>query len=136
MLHPSGSCVGGVCMTGEYPQRPSMGGERFNIESAQSMPHKQRLHDDERKIREVLVVDGIELAAGNLLLQGGKLERYDAFRLQEDRKSFHEVVDVWNVGQNIVGHNQVGATAVRSHTLRRLCSEEGRLGAHSGFSRD
>ena len=110
--------------------------ESFDIEHAQSMPSENALHDTEGEIREVLVVNGVELTAGDKFFQGRELKRDNPFRLQDDRKASDKIVDIRNVSQDVVGHDEIGDKAARIQVTRRGNPEEGRFGWDAGFSRD
>jgi hypothetical protein len=56
----------------------------------------------------VFVIDCIELIAFDQAKKMGEFERGDSIRLKKDSKAFDEVINVWYVGENVVGAYQVG----------------------------
>src|ERR1700722_773498 len=98
-----------------------------------------RLHDlnraDQGEIGEVLVVDRVELIVFNQTKQVRKLERQNAFRLQQDLQPFHKVVEVRHLRQDVVAENEVGATVSRREFFRQVCAEEAYERRNSFFDR-
>ena len=54
-----GACAPG--MPGEQPQRTAVDGQAFDVENFQSMPREQRLQRDEAEIKNVFVINRVEL---------------------------------------------------------------------------
>lgn len=60
----------------------------------------------------MLVVGGVELIFLHHAQQVGKLEESDhALRLEQAGEAGNEVIDVWHMGQHVVGHHQIGQLA-------------------------
>ena len=91
-------------------------------------PQPVRLHDldgaDQGKIREVLVVNGVELIEFNQTKQVREFECEDAVRLQQDLEAFHKVVEVGHLCQDVVADNEVGGAAFGGKFFRHLRTEE------------
>ena len=59
----------------------------------------------ERKVGKMLVIDGIELNLFNEVEQVRKLKCSYAVGLEQYRKSFSEIIDIWDMSKDIIrGH--------------------------------
>ena len=72
----------------------------------------------------MLVVNRVELIFRDELEQVRKLERDDAAGLQRDLQAADEIVDVGDVGHDVIAKQQVGGLAVGDKFLRRLHAEK------------
>src|SRR4051794_3537465 len=72
----------------------------------------------------MLMVDRVELVPLNQLEHVGKLDRQHSTGSEEPSEPLDEIVDVWNMSQHIVGHNQLGLLASRRQLVRELGPEE------------
>ena len=99
--------------------------QSFNIDQREPMGRSQPAHGAEREIREVLVVDGIELVFSQQPLKMRHLDGDDAFRRQEMRHAGDEVVEFRHLCQHIIGNDQIGVPAIGHHLPRSFGAEEG-----------
>ena len=81
----------------------------LDVDQLQAVPRRQALDGHEREVREVLVVDRVELVLRHQPLEVRKLQRDHAFRLQQERHAGDEVVEVGHLGQDVVADDQIGA---------------------------
>ena len=72
----------------------------------------------------MLVVDRVELVLAQQAQQVRELERRHAVGLEQRREAGDEVVDVGNVGQDVVGGDEVDLPARRRQLARELDAEE------------
>ncbi len=79
----------------------------------------------------MLVVDLVELVAGDRPLEMRELQRDRAFGLQQPGDAGHEVVDVRHLGQDVVADDQVGRVAIVRERARQLFAEERDAGGHA-----
>ena len=70
------------------------------------------------------MIDGVELVLRHQPFKMRKLQRDDAFRLQQDLHAGDEIVQVRHLGEHIVAHDQVGLLALRHEAARQLDAEE------------
>src|SRR4051812_44378533 len=84
----------------------------LDVEYGEAVCPEYLLHRRERQVREVLVVDGIELVFGEQPQKMRKFERRDAVRLQHIGKPGDKAVDVGHVRQNVIGGHQVSLLAL------------------------
>ena len=103
----------------------SVGRQSFNVDQRKPMGGSQAAYAAERKVRKVLVVDGIKLVFSQQPLKMRHLDSDDAFRRQEMRHTGDEVVEFRHLCQHIVGNDQIGLPAVGHHLFRSFRAEEG-----------
>ena len=60
----------------------------------------------------MLVIDRIEVVGFDELQEVRKFDRDAAVMLEKDAQAGNEVVDVGNMGQNIVAHDEIGLPPV------------------------
>ena len=82
----------------------------------------------QRKIREVLVIDGVVLAALDEARQAGELQRQRPPIIQQHRQTADEVPQVRNVGQDIVGRDEIGGSVALHQLSGGGLAEETHLG--------
>ena len=68
---------------------------------------------DEREIRKMLVINGIKLIFVHQPEQVWKLHGNDAARFEQDLHSLDEVIEVRNLGQDVVPQKEIGAPTGR-----------------------
>ena len=78
----------------------------------------------EREVREVLVVDRVELGPFEQPLNVRELEREQAVRRQQPGKALDEVVEVGDLGEDVVAGDQVGPAARCDELVGELHAEE------------
>ncbi len=77
----------------------------------------------QREIREMLVIDRIELVLLDQVGQMRKFQRDHAFRLQKQLQAAHKVIEVRDLRQNIVTDQEIGL-ASRADQLGGQCRAE------------
>src|SRR5262245_29284889 len=101
------------------PQRPAMGRDLLHVEQLEAMLACEPIDRYERKIREMLVIDGIKLILGNEPLEMRKLERDHSLRREQMRHTRGEIVEIRNLGQDIVADDEIGASPLGYQTFRK-----------------
>ncbi len=81
----------------------------------------QRGHGE---IAQVLVIDRVELAVIDQILDVRRFDYRDSVILQQRRDSFHEAVGVGHVREHVVAVNDVGSLALRDQLRGELVTEE------------
>src|SRR6266850_7408420 len=79
---------------------------------------------DEREIRKMLVIDGVKLIFVHQPEQVGKLHGNDAAGFEKDLHSLDEVIEVRNLGQDVVPQKEIGALTGRYELPRQFLVEE------------
>jgi hypothetical protein len=78
----------------------------------------------ERQIRKMLMIDRVEVIALDQFLQTGEFERDDAIRLEQFRKALDEIVDIGNMGEDIVADHQVNRAPLAQEPPSHCTAEE------------
>src|SRR6185436_4801316 len=81
--------------------------ELLDVEDTQAASSEDVADGHERQVGEVFVVDGVELVSLDEPQQMGKFHRDDAAIAQEDLHPTHEIIDVRNMGEDVVSDEQV-----------------------------
>ena len=102
-------------------QRAAMCRQRLNVDRHEAISGSETGQSDEREIREVLVVDRIELVFRDEPLEVRNLDRYNALRSQEVGHARDEVVELRHLRQNIVGDDQIGVAMFSDDFSRIRC---------------
>ena len=68
------------------------------------------LRRQQRKVGEMLVINRVKLILLDQAKQMRKLKRKYAIRLESHLQSFHKIVQIRNLGKNIVSQDQIGRT--------------------------
>ena len=113
-----------------------MGGELLDVDHRQTVPGQRLLRRQQREVREVLVVDGVELDLVHEVEQVGELDAQPPLRFEDQGEAGHEVVEIGDVGEDVVGHDEVGGAAPPDQVGRRLSTEEGGLGGNPPLDGD
>ena len=87
------------------PERSTVRRELFDVDHLQTVPARELIDCYERKVREVLVVDGVELILHHQAGQMREFQRHDTFGLQEPGYAGDEVIEIRNLGQNVVAND-------------------------------
>ncbi len=93
---------------------------------AEDPPDRQR-----REVREVLVVDRVELGLLDQVQQMGELHRQDAAGSQQHLQARHEIVQRRHVREHVVADDEVGRAALGDEFPGRLLAEEADHGRDS-----
>ena len=100
------------------------------------MRGEHALRDDEREIREMLVIDRVELVFLHQPQQVRELHRDHAAGLEQQAHAAHEVVQVGHVREHVVAGNQVRLAARGRELAGGLGAEELHQRGHALFLRD
>src|SRR5262245_30934741 len=79
---------------------------------------------EKREIREMLVVDRVELVSLNQPVQVWKLHRDHTALTQQHLEACHEIVQFRHMGEHVVADQQIGLTVLRGDVARGLLAEE------------
>src|SRR6266487_2561958 len=90
---------------------------------------------EQREVREMLVVDGVELVAGEQARQVRELDAGHPAGGQQHPHPRHEVVEIGHLGEDVVGDQQVRRPSLRPELLSQLGTEELRDGGHARLDR-
>src|SRR5215469_8190962 len=111
-------------MASKNAERPTVGRQLLDVKKCEPISSKNPFRGEEREVRKMLVVDGVELVALHQPQKVGKLQGEDALRLQCNFHSGHEVAQVRHLGEYIVANQQVRASLFPGQIGRHLFSEE------------
>ena len=116
-------CGPPVCCTKSRSEPPCVASS-CTSNTARLCLAKTRSTVQERKIRKVLVIDGVELALLDQAQQVRKLEGGNPGRLEESLKPVHEVVQIGHVRQHVIGDHQIRTLTVAYHRGGRRSVKE------------
>ena len=102
----------------------AMGRELFDIPEAQSLGGEHALHRVEREVGEVLVIDGVELGLFDQPQQVREFQGEGAAGLEGGLKAGGEVVDVRDVGIDVVADDEIPLTALGGQALAQVGAKE------------
>ena len=88
------------------------------------MTLEQRLERGEAEVKNVLVVDRVELATLDEIAGVGKFEDYAPAGLEQGFQAGDEVVRVWHMGEDVIAEDQVGLTFLASEILCKIVPEK------------
>ena len=97
----------------------------FHVKDQESVSFEDLAGGQKRKIREMFMVNRIELVACNQLQQMRKLHRNDALLAQDELHAADEVADIGHLCEHVVPDEQVGHCSFSNQLARRLTAEEG-----------
>ena len=101
-----------------------MGRDLLDVEEAHTVVREDGRHREEREVREVLVVDGVELVVPHQLEEVRELHGDDAVGGEQRGHAADEVVEVGHVREHVVAQQQVGSRALVAEPRRQLGAEE------------
>ncbi len=104
-----------------------MSPQLLDVDDAHLHAGEEGVEDQQREIREVLVVDRVELVLGDQPKQVRHLDRDDPLWLQEDLQALDEVEQPRYVREHVVARDEVGLDTARAEPLRCFGAEEGHL---------
>src|SRR5580698_1898641 len=105
-------------------QRTAMGSELLDVKYPQSMPARETVHRHQRKVREVLMVNRVELIFLDKPLEMREFECDHPLRRQQLRHSRSEVVEIGDLRQHVVADDEIGPTLPRREPPGEVQSEE------------
>ena len=107
----------------------------IDVEDLEAVRGQHLAAGEEREVREVLVVDRVELIALHEPQQVRDLDGHDPAGRQQGLHAAHEVVQVRHVGHHVVRHQQVGAPSLRRQPAGQVATEELHHGLDSALAR-
>ena len=102
----------GVVVACVDAQRSAVRGNFLDVEDAEAVGREDAARSGEREVREVLVVDRVELVLFDESREVRELHRDHTVGLQQQLDAGDEVVEVGDLGQHVVPDHQVGPDAV------------------------
>ncbi len=112
-------------MTHVPAQRPTVQlGEVLHVVEVQPVARHQRIDGGAREVAVVLVVDRVELDVVDHVADVGVLHREHAVVGEQRGEAADEVVDVRDVGHDVVGHDDVGRPVLGPDGVGGLHPEE------------
>ena len=95
-----------VIVDDEEPKRAPVRGELLDVEDAQSMAGEDPFRGQQRVVREVLVVDRVELVLLDEADEVRDLDRQDAPGRKQEVQRDSEVVEVRDMRENVVRNDE------------------------------
>ena len=94
-------------VTEKDAQRAAVGRQLINIGQGQAVLREELLHHAERELREVLVINCIELVVLDQAQEVREPERRDPIRREKDSEAFGKIMQLRHVREHVVRHHQV-----------------------------
>lgn len=114
----------------------AVNGEVEDIEGFESMPSKQGYESGQGEVEDVLVIDGVELEVFDEVAGVREFEDDATGGSDECGEAGDEIVDVGDVGEDVVGENEIGGLAVADKIGGELLGEELVEGGDPGIGSD
>src|SRR5579871_4605248 len=122
-------------MTKIKAQRPAMGPQLLDIEESEAVRRGDALGGEEREIREMLVIDRVELVLGDEPHEMRDLDGGDAARLHQNADAGDEGVEVRHLREDVVADDEIGAAALGRELAGEPRVEEIDQGLDAAFAR-
>src|SRR5271155_4377155 len=106
------------------PQRAAVRREFFHIENPQTMSRENLLRSNQRKIRKMLMVDGIKLIFLHQAQQVRKFQSNYSPLSQQNLHAGHKTIDVGHLREHVVAEQQIRAFSLRRQFSGKLASEK------------
>src|ERR1051326_5571403 len=100
------------------------------------MRGKDALDGRERKIEEMLMINRVELHAGDEPDEVRTFDGQYAVFSQKLAQARHEIIDRRHMRKHIVGGNEIGRSTLRNDALGRFLAKENRFGGYACRARD
>src|SRR5688572_13972654 len=101
-----------------------MGRQFINIEDFQIVCREQVRRRCQRKVRDVFVVNRIELVLFDEPHQMRKFQSDDAGGMEQQLQSRYESIQIGYVSKNVVTHNEVGTFSTSDQLKRKAFVEK------------
>ena len=88
-----------------------MNWQAFDMKDRQAMPLEKRLERCQAEVKNVLVINRIELRLFDKISRIGELENDSSFGLQQSPQACDEIVRVGRVRQDVVPENEIRVAA-------------------------
>ena len=105
-------------------QRAAVCRQLLHVDDRQAVCGEDPARRPEREVREMLVVDGVELVLVEQTLEVGELEGEQARGCKELRESGDEVVEVRHLGEDVVADDEVRPAALGRDLAGDVPAEE------------
>ena len=105
----------------------------LDVIQRESVPLEETRQGCHREVAQMLVVDRVKLAVVDQILNVRDFDDDHTVFLQEDPDTFHEPVEVGDVGQDVVGDDHVRSDAFVAQPRGQLITEEGAQGPNPGL---
>src|ERR1700691_532332 len=92
-------------------QRASVRRHRFDVLYLQAVTREHALDYEQRKIREMLMVDRVELPFRDEVKKVGEFDCDGAAGFEQELDPGDEAVEVGNMRQHVIGHDQITRVA-------------------------
>src|SRR5262249_38969097 len=106
-----------------------------DVDQFETVAAREEVDRDEREVREVLVIDGVELVLGDQTLKVRELERDDALGCQQPLHAGNEIIEVRHLSENVVAYDQVCVLALGDEAVGKRGAEELDEGWHMSAAR-
>src|SRR5262245_26720466 len=113
-----------VGMTCVNTQRAAVCGQFIDIKYAHSVSREYLFGGQRRKVREMLVIDLIELVAIDRPEKMWEFNCANSPRLKDDGDAFDERVEICHLGENIVTENEICLPPGFSQFTSRIDTKE------------
>ena len=120
-------------VVGVHPQRSAVRRDLLDVEHLETVPGEDGGDGMEREVREVLVIDGVELVLVDEPQHVGELERDHPVWSQDQGHAGDEVVDIRNLSQHVVAEQEVGPPSLGRQLGGQLDPEEADQGRNAYF---
>ena len=110
-----------------------MGRQFLNIKHTQFCLGKNTGNRSQRKIREMLVINGVKLVLLNQAHQMRELQIYSAAFLQSDTQTLCKIIDIGDMRVHVVAANQISTLTTLSQACCRCHTKEFTQYWHANF---
>src|SRR5437016_6204327 len=94
------------------------------MKNRKAMALEQRLQRRQTEVKNVLMINGIELAVFDEIRRVGKFQDDTAMRLEQSAKSANEIIGIRRVGKDIVAEDQIRLPVRCNQSLRDRFSKK------------
>src|SRR5215475_12746199 len=103
----------------------------LDIDELQMMACRDGFDGGERKVRKMLMVDRVELISLDQALEVRELQRDHAVALEKQRHSGNKIIEIGNLGKDIVADDKVGPFALGYQPFCKRQAEELHQGGYT-----
>src|SRR5258706_15761514 len=113
-----------------------MRGQFVHIDELEPVPGRHGVYGDEGEIGEMFVVNRIELIAFHQSLQMREFERNQTIGLEELHHPRYEVIEIWNLGEDIIADDEIGVLSFCDEAFSQSGAEEIRARGNALINRN
>src|SRR5438045_2284463 len=106
--------------SGKQAQGPTMNGQPLHMKNLQPVPFEQRFERGQAEIKNMLVVNRVELALLDKIGGVRELKDDSALRLEQRAQTRNKIIRVWRMSKNIVAQDQVCSATFCGQFLGQL----------------